>query len=78
MKAVTVRDARAHLRALLDRVAAGEEVAILRRGREVARLVPPIRKRRRLPDLTTFRGSLQVKGEPLSETIISARQEERV
>ncbi|MBL8659967.1 MAG: type II toxin-antitoxin system Phd/YefM family antitoxin [Rhodospirillales bacterium] len=33
-------EAKTHLSALLDRVAAGEEVVITRRGKPVARLVP--------------------------------------
>ncbi|MFA6280829.1 MAG: type II toxin-antitoxin system prevent-host-death family antitoxin [Bdellovibrionales bacterium] len=33
-------EAKTHLAALLDRVAAGEEIAISRRGKIVARLVP--------------------------------------
>jgi len=33
-------EAKTHLAALLDRVAAGEEIAISRRGKVVARLVP--------------------------------------
>lgn len=37
---VSVHEAKATLSQLLDRVAAGEEVAITRRGVEVARLVP--------------------------------------
>ena len=77
MKSVSVRDARAQLRILLNQVAAGEEVVILRRGKAVARLVQPRRKRRRLPSLTAFRSSLQVKGEPLSDTIIAARRKDR-
>lgn len=39
-KIVTATAAKAHLLALLDEVAAGEEVEITRRGRSVARLVP--------------------------------------
>jgi len=38
---VGVHEAKTHLSRLLVRVEAGEEVAITRRGREVARLVPP-------------------------------------
>lgn len=38
--AVGVREARARLSDLLKRVAKGEEIAITRRGQEVARLVP--------------------------------------
>ena len=40
MKTATVRDLRNHYRSLLRWVAAGEEVLITRRGREVARLLP--------------------------------------
>lgn len=40
MRAVPVADAKAHLSALLTAVEAGEEVAITRRGRIIARLVP--------------------------------------
>ena len=77
MKSVSVRHARANLRALLDRVTAGDEIVIVRRGRPVARLVAPKRTRRRLPDLAAFRASLPVKGKPLSETVIAGRREAR-
>jgi prevent-host-death family protein len=39
-KSVGVHEAKTHLSRLLEQVAAGEEVVITRRGREVARLVP--------------------------------------
>lgn len=39
-KSVGVHEAKTHLSRLLDRVGAGEEVVITRRGVEVARLVP--------------------------------------
>lgn len=39
-KSVGVHEAKTHLSRLLERVAAGEEIAITRRGEEVARLVP--------------------------------------
>jgi len=38
----------------------GEEIVIQRRGKAAARLVPPIRSRMRLPDLTAFRASIRV------------------
>ena len=41
MHRVSVRDARSHLRSIVNRVSAGEEVVILRRGKEVARIGPP-------------------------------------
>ena len=44
MEAINLADAKAHLSALLDRVEAGEEIEITRRGKAVARLVPPERQ----------------------------------
>jgi len=43
-KSVGVHEAKTHLSRLLEQVAAGEEIAITRRGEEVARLVPPQRR----------------------------------
>jgi prevent-host-death family protein len=40
IKSVGVREAKTHFSKLLERVVAGEEIAITRRGEEVARLVP--------------------------------------
>lgn len=77
MRKVNARDARAGLPALLNRVARGEEIVIQRRGKAVARLVPPTRSRMFLPDLTAFRASIRVKGEPMSATVAKARREER-
>jgi prevent-host-death family protein len=39
-KSVGVHEAKTHLSMLLERVSGGEEIAITRRGEEVARLVP--------------------------------------
>ena len=77
MGGVSIREARAELRALLERVQAGEEIAILRRGREVARLVPPRRVPGRFPDLTEFRASIRLAGEPASETVARSRRDSR-
>jgi prevent-host-death family protein len=46
-KFVGVHEAKTHLSKLLERVAAGEEVTITRRGEEVARLVPAVGRRTR-------------------------------
>jgi prevent-host-death family protein len=51
---VGVYEAKTTLSRLLDRVAAGEEIVITRRGEEVARLVPP--KGRRVRRLGLDRG----------------------
>jgi prevent-host-death family protein len=76
MYKISVKEARSNLSALLDRVAAGEEVILLRRGKEVARLVPP-QNQGLLPSLKDFRDSLQITGAPLSDEVINAREEER-
>lgn len=44
-KSVGVHEAKTHLSRLLQEVAAGEEVVITSRGRDVARLVPPRQQR---------------------------------
>jgi len=77
VKKISVKDARASLPALLNRVARGEEIVIQRRGKPAARLVPPARSRAPLPDLTAFRASIRVKGEPMSASVIKGRREER-
>lgn len=77
MRKINVRDARNHLSALLDAVAAGEEVVLLRRGEEVARLVPPRAGGKRLPSLEALRRSIAIKGRPLSEEVLRGRRDER-
>jgi len=46
-KSVGVHEAKTNLSKLLERVSAGEEIAITRRGEEIARLVPARRVRAR-------------------------------
>ena len=74
---VSVREAREGLRRMLDQVQAGDEVIVLRRGVEVARLVRPARKAPPLPDLTGFRASIKIRGQALSESIREARRRSR-
>jgi prevent-host-death family protein len=77
MRKVSVAEARRQFRTLLDDVATGKQIAVLRRGREVARLVPPPAKgARRLPALGAFRRSISIRGR-LSDAIVRARREER-
>ncbi len=75
---VSVKDARDNLKALIDEVAAGGEVMILRHGRPVARLVPPYPRTNRLPSMAEFRKTIEVRGRPMSEEIIAERDEERL
>jgi prevent-host-death family protein len=77
MAKVNVKEARENLKSLLDRVSAGEQVSILRRGKEVARLVPPGCEGKRLPTLQSFRTSISIKGKTLSSDVIGARQKDR-
>ena len=74
MRRISVKEARQRLRALLNQVQAGEEIVVLRHGVEVARLVPPPRRRSRLPDLAGLRASVVIKGRPMSAEVIAARR----
>ena len=77
MRTANIRYAREHLRHLIDEVSTGEEVILLRRGTAVARLIPIERESEPLPSLESFRHSIRVQGRPLSEEIVSAREDER-
>ena len=78
MTKLSIKEARENLKAILGRVAAGEQFSILRRGAEVARLVPPEpQQQRRAPSLAAFRRSIKVKGKPLSLEVIESRRKER-
>jgi len=73
MGEVNVKDARIQLSALLDRVEKGEEIVIKRRGKRVAKMVPPGNVSN-FPSLKNFRASLKVRGKTLSQTVIDARK----
>jgi prevent-host-death family protein len=78
MERVSVKELRESLRSYVERAEAGEEIVILKRGKEVARLVPPERKGGGgFPDLTEFRASIRVRGESPSETLRKLREETR-
>ncbi len=48
MDAINLADAKAHLSELIDRVEAGDSIAITRRGKPVARLTAAARPRQRI------------------------------
>ncbi len=76
---VSVADAKARLSEILDRVEAGEEVVITRRGKPVARLTPETpSKRKPLPSLAEFRASQsgQIKGS-LLDSLLEERRNAR-
>jgi antitoxin (DNA-binding transcriptional repressor) of toxin-antitoxin stability system len=77
MSKVTVEEAARNLKTLLERVAGGEEIILVEQDKQVARLVPPSTKAELLANMKKFRDSLSVTGEPLSQTVIKTRHEER-
>lgn len=82
MLKVNVEEAAANLKALLEQVANGEEIILIQQDQEIARLIPfqtraPQTREQWLARTRKFRSTLQVQGEPLSATIVRARQGER-
>jgi prevent-host-death family protein len=79
MITVSLTDAKAHLSALIDRVEAGESVTITRRGKEVARLSPPARPRKRIdPDeLRALTDTMPMRNTDAGEFMRWLRDEER-
>ena len=76
---VSVAEAKAHLSEILDRVEAGEEIIITRRGKAVARLKAESNTRRKpVPSLAAFRASMagEIKGSTL-ETLLDERRTAR-
>ena len=79
MGPVKLKEARRRLSAMIRAAEHGESVAITRRGKTVARLVPAEENRpaKKAPDLTAFRAALKAKGKPLSQVVIEMRREAR-
>ena len=73
---LNVREARSNLSSLLDKVEAGEEIIIKRRGKSVAKIISH-HNEKKLPTLKNFRSSIKIQGKPMSESVIDARKEER-
>lgn len=77
MREVSVKQLREQLADYITAASDGEEVVITRRGKPVARLVPPTGEGVEFPDLSEFRSSIALEGEPLSETVIDERRQAR-
>ena len=77
MATVGAFEAKTHLSALLDRVTAGEEITITRRGRAVARLVPVAAATGRGAALARMTALRRRIGGLTVEDILSARDEGR-
>jgi prevent-host-death family protein len=74
---INITEARNKLSSLLSLVEKGEEVIIVRRGKEIARILPPSQKSNLLPCLKDFRSTIKIGGESLSNLVIQARDQER-
>jgi prevent-host-death family protein len=74
---INAKEARGKLSSLLKKVEKGDEIVVVRRGKQVARLVPFQRKEKHLPQLREFRASIKIKGKPLSTTVSDSREEAR-
>ena len=74
---ISAKEARGKLSSLLKKVEKGDEIVVVRRGKQVARLIPFQRKEKHLPQLREFRASIKIKGRPLSATISRSREEAR-
>ncbi|MFO8164978.1 MAG: type II toxin-antitoxin system prevent-host-death family antitoxin [Desulfatiglandales bacterium] len=74
---INVKEVRSRLSSLINIVQDGGQITILRRGKEVARIVPPQRNGEKLPHLNNFRASIRISGEPVSDLVSKGRDEER-
>ncbi|QEA40048.1 type II toxin-antitoxin system prevent-host-death family antitoxin [Pistricoccus aurantiacus] len=77
MQKTSVRETREKLSSLLDAVAAGEEIIILRRGKPAAKLVPATVKEVHFPDRSQLRRELPPAKETSAELVRTLRDEER-
>lgn len=77
MVMVNVRETRENLSRLLDAVAAGEEIVIMRRGRPVARLVPAGAGEVAFQSRRALREALPPTRRPVAEDVRAGRDEER-
>lgn len=74
---MNVRDARKQFSELLDKVNAGEDIIVLRRGLPVARLTRPETSVNRLPSLKEFRAAMGVSVDVTSSELLREERDER-
>ncbi len=77
MLEINVKEVRSNLSSILDKVEQGEDIVITRRGKRVARITNLDENPTPLKSLKKFRESINIKGKPLSQTVINQREEER-
>jgi prevent-host-death family protein len=71
------KELRKRLSEILDRVARGERIRIVRRGKPAAELRPVDARTRGLPDLGVFRAGIKARGKPTSQLVIEERRKAR-
>jgi antitoxin (DNA-binding transcriptional repressor) of toxin-antitoxin stability system len=76
MTQITVEEATHNLSYLLEQVAKGEQFIIIKQGAEIARIVPPQKENKIFPSLNYFRNSINLKGMPMTTTIVQQREDE--
>ena len=74
---VGTKELRNRLSEILDRVARGERIRIVRRGKPAAELRPVDAQTRGLPDLSIFRAGIKARGKPTSQLVIEERRKAR-
>ena len=77
MQIYTAKQARSHFSLLLKKAEKGEEIILVRRGREIARLSKAPKKKASIPSLKEFRKTISSTGRTLSETVMKIREEGR-
>ncbi|MBI5725924.1 MAG: type II toxin-antitoxin system prevent-host-death family antitoxin [Planctomycetes bacterium] len=78
MTSVSVKNARQKFASLVRAAQRGRSVAITRRGKKVARIVPAEPPEAGpLPSLAEFRASIRCRGKGLSEIVVSERRKSR-
>jgi len=77
MQTINVRETRERLSHLLDAVASGEEITILRHGKPVARLTAPRLEQVRFLDRSALRHALPAAKESAVDVVRSLRDDER-
>ncbi|AHK79450.1 prevent-host-death protein [Ectothiorhodospira haloalkaliphila] len=77
MQTMNVRETRERLSQLLDAVAQGEEIVILRHGKPAARLTAPQSRQVRFLDRSTLRAALPPSKESAAAVVRHLRNESR-
>jgi prevent-host-death family protein len=77
MQEINIKEARSRFTAILESATKGEDIIITRRGKPIARLTRINENSMPLGSLKEFRTRIDVKGIPLSDTVVRLREEER-